>query len=167
MILGMLWKKTGALYEFAGKAGAMIGLNTKDEENELVRSISQFTGRCGTAFQLQDDILGVTGDVRKLGKPVGSDIRGGKRTLIMYHAFKNADDAQKRYLSGILGSAGASEGEICEAVDLLRELGSIEYTGALADRYVREAKGYIDKIPESEYKDLLLMWAEYMIKREF
>lgn len=167
MIIRMLWRKTGALYEFAGRAGAMIGLNTKDEENELVHSISQFTGRCGTAFQLQDDILGVVGDEEKLGKPVGSDIREGKRTLIVYHAFKNADEAQKRYLSAILGNEHASEDEVLEVADIFKELGSIDYTGALAAKYTGEAKKHLKNIPQSKYKDLLLMWAEYMIRREF
>ncbi len=166
-ILEMLWKKTGALYEFSGKMGAMIGLNTKDEENELVHSISQFTGRCGTAFQLQDDILGVAGDTKKLGKVVGSDIKEGKRTLIIYHAFTNADSAQKRRLSETLGNEGASDAEVGEVVDILADLGSIEYVSALADRHIGEAKSYIDQIPQSGYRDLLLMWAEYMVKRDF
>jgi geranylgeranyl diphosphate synthase type I len=163
----MLWRKTGALYEFAGKAGAMIGIGTKDETNELVKSISQFTGRCGTAFQLQDDILGVVGDTKKLGKPVGSDIREGKRTLIAYHAFTHADEVQKRSMSRILGNENASAEEVGEIVDILKGLGSIEYTRALADSYVNEAKEQIETIPGSRYKDLLLMWAEYMIRREF
>jgi geranylgeranyl diphosphate synthase type I len=165
-ILGMLWRKTGALYEFAGSAGAMIGLSTTDTRNELVRSISQFTGRCGTAFQLQDDILGVVGDTKKLGKTVGSDIREGKRTLIVYHAFTHADEAQKRRMSGILGNENASAEETSEVVDILSELGSIEYTRALADSYIKEAKDRIETIPGSKYKDLLLAWAEYMVKRE-
>nr|AAU84141.1 geranylgeranyl pyrophosphate synthase [uncultured archaeon GZfos37B2] len=165
-ILGMLWRKTGALYEFAGAAGAMIGLSTTNRENELVRSISQFTGRCGTAFQLQDDILGVVGDTKKLGKTVGSDIREGKRTLIVYHAFTHADEAQKRCMSRILGNKNASDEEISEVVDILSELGSIEYTRALADSYIEEAKEQIETIPGSRYKDLLLAWAEYMVSRE-
>ena len=148
MILRMLWKKTGALYE-------------------LVHSISQFTGRCGTAFQLQDDLLGVTGDAKKLGKEVGSDIREGKRTLIAYHAIVNADAAQKRRLSAILGNESASDEEVREAVGIFRELGSIEYTRSLAERYITEAKDYLKTVPESEYRDLLLMWAEYMVNREF
>jgi len=165
-ILGMLWRKTGALYEFAGKAGAMIGLSTTDTRNELVRSISQFTGRCGTAFQLQDDILGIVGDTKKLGKTVGSDIREGKRTLIVYHAFTNANETQKRRMSLILGNENASAEEVNEVVDILSELGSIEYTRALADSYVMKAKEQIKTVPGSRYKDLLLTWAEYMVKRE-
>ena len=55
----MQWKKTGVLYEFSGQAGAMIGLGPADPEHELVQAISNFAGRCGVAFQLQDDILGI------------------------------------------------------------------------------------------------------------
>ena len=165
-ILGMLWRKTGALYEFAGAAGAMIGLSTTNRENELVRAISQFTGRCGTAFQLQDDILGVVGDTKKLGKTVGSDIREGKRTLIVYHAFTHADEAQKRFMSRILGNETASAEEAAEVVDILSELGSIEYTRALADSYVKEAKEQIETIPGSKYKNLLQAWADYMVSRQ-
>ena len=89
----MLWKKTGVLYEFSGKAGAMVGLNTADPEHEWVDAISNFAGKCGIAFQLQDDILGIMGDEETLGKPVGSDIREGKRTTIVYHSFKNANSS--------------------------------------------------------------------------
>jgi geranylgeranyl diphosphate synthase type I len=115
---------------------------------------------------LQDDILGVVGDTKKLGKTVGSDIREGKRTLIVYHAFTHADEAQKRRMSRILGNENASAEEACEVVDILSELGSIEYTRALAGSYIKEAKEQIETIPGSRYKDLLLAWAEYMVKRE-
>jgi geranylgeranyl diphosphate synthase type I len=70
-------------------------------------------------------------------------------------------------MSRILGNENASAEEVGEIVDILKGLGSIEYTRALADRYVREAKEQIETIPGSRYKDLLLAWAEYMIRREF
>jgi len=167
LITKMLWKKTGVLYEFSGKAGAMIGLNTNNPNNTLVNAISRFTSRCGTAFQLQDDILGIVGDEEKLGKPVGSDIKEGKRTTIVYYAFKNADKKQKERLECILGNNNATEEEIEEAVDLLRELGGIEHTRALASSYIKDASIYLKDIPESGYKNLLSIWADYMIKREF
>jgi geranylgeranyl diphosphate synthase type I len=167
MIVEMLWKKTGVLYEFAGRAGAMIGLGTCDPNHEFARAISTFASKCGIAFQLQDDILGISGDESLLGKPVGSDIREGKRTTIVYHAFKNANDKQKEILLSILGNEQATEGEINEATNLLRQLGGIEHTKNLARLYVKDALLYLDDIPESKYKDLLSIWAEYMIEREF
>jgi geranylgeranyl diphosphate synthase, type I len=166
-IMKVMWKKTGVLYEFSGKAGAMLGLDTLDSKHEFVDAISSFTGKCGTAFQLQDDILGIVGDEDKLGKPVGSDIKEGKRTIIVSHSFKNANQIQKNKLADVMGDQQAYESDIKEAKSLLMELGGIEYTKKLARSYVEDAIPHLDVIPQSRYKDLLLMWAEYMIERRF
>ena len=166
-ILDMLWKKTGVLYEFAGKAGAMLGLNTSDPEHWLVQAISTFASKCGIAFQLQDDILGVVGDEAVLGKPVGSDIREGKRTILLHHAFRNANDAQKNQLMSVFGNEQTSDDDVKQARKLLRDLGAIEYTKELARTYIKESLTHLSKVPPSKYKDLLSLWAEYMIEREF
>jgi geranylgeranyl diphosphate synthase type I len=166
-ILDMLWKKTGALYEYASKAGAMLGLNTDDPEHPLVKAVSSFASKCGVAFQLQDDILGIIGDEKMLGKPVGSDIREGKRTTILYHAFRNANSKQKNKLMQTFGNERAGDQAIEQAKTLLRELGGIESTKELAISYVKESLVYLDELPPSKYKDLLSLWAEYMIEREF
>jgi len=166
-ILDMLWKKTGVLFEFPSKAGAMLGLNTTDPDHWLVQAISSFASRCGTAYQLQDDILGIVGDEEILGKPVGSDIREGKRTVILYYAFKNADSRQRRQLLKVFGNEQASDQDVEQAKKLLRDLGSIEYAKVLARSYVKDSLLYLHKVPQSKYKDLLSLWAEYMIEREF
>jgi geranylgeranyl diphosphate synthase type I len=166
-IVDMLWRKTGALYEYCAKAGAMIGLDTTDADDERVVGLSNFTGRCGTAFQLQDDILGIVGDEKQLGKPVGSDIREGKRTTIIYHAFKNASAPQRERLLSILGNQRATEDQIREATGLLVQLGGISETKRMAKRIIEEACTSLDVLPESKHKDLLLAWADFMISRDF
>lgn len=166
-ILDMLWKKTGVLYEFASKAGAMLGLNTNDPKHPLVKAISSFASKCGIAFQLQDDILGIVGNEKVLGKPVGSDIREGKRTTILYHAYRNASNEQRDQLVRIFGNEQANDQDIEQAKVLLRELGGIENTKELAISYIKDALIHLDKLPASRYKDLLSLWAEYMIEREF
>ncbi|PKO23031.1 MAG: hypothetical protein CVU38_06285 [Chloroflexi bacterium HGW-Chloroflexi-1] len=167
LIVEMLWKKTGVLYEFAGRSGAMIGLGTSDANHELVMALSAFASRCGTAFQLQDDILGIVGNEELLGKPVGSDIREGKRTTIVYYALKEANERQRVKLLSIPGNEQATGEDIAQAVDLLRELGGVERTRDLARLYVTEAMTYLDIVPSSRYKELLSIWAEYMVEREF
>ncbi|MEW5959967.1 MAG: polyprenyl synthetase family protein, partial [Chloroflexota bacterium] len=132
-----------------------------------VRNIAAFCGKCGIAFQLQDDILGIVGDESKLGKPVGSDIREGKRTTITLKAFREAGPAQRDRLKGILGNPKATNDDINVAANLLRELGGIEYTQNLARGYLDEALPLLAPLPQSEYKDLLLQWAEYLVERKF
>jgi geranylgeranyl diphosphate synthase type I len=145
----------------------MIGLNTDDPEHKLVAAILNFAGKCGIAFQLQDDILGILGDEETLGKPVGSDIREGKRTTIVYHSFKNANPSQRDFLLSVLGNAQAKKADVQKSIEVLIDLGGIEYTAKLAKSYIQEAQSYLDKLPNSKYKQLLGMWADYMIERSF
>ncbi|MBM3324404.1 MAG: polyprenyl synthetase family protein [Calditrichaeota bacterium] len=163
----MLWKKTGALYEFCGAAGAAIGLNSADFSHPLVKAISGFTSACGAAFQLQDDILGILGDEKRLGKPVGSDIREGKRTLIVCSAYRKASPAQRELMNRILGNKDASMEEISEVTALLVDLGGVEYTKERAKVYLQKALPYLEKVPPSFYRDLLADWAQLMTQREF
>ena len=167
LITDMLWRKTGALYEFAGRAGAMVGLNTPDPTHSFVEAISNFTSKCGIAFQLQDDLLGIVGDENKLGKPVGSDIREGKKTIIVYHALKNADEAQLKVLKQVLGNDDASPKDVEYTIELLKDLGGIEKTKEMAETYIRDAQTSISIIPDSKYRRLLETWADFLINREF
>ena len=126
-VLDMLWKKTGALYEFAGRAGAAIALNeAAPRHRRKSQAIARFGSLCGAAFQIQDDILGIVGDASQLGKPVGSDIREGKSTLLTLKALERADEGQRRaHHAQRLGDAATSAEDIAAVSALMRDLGVI------------------------------------------
>jgi geranylgeranyl diphosphate synthase type I len=176
LIVDMLWKKTGVLYKYCGMAGAMIGLE-KNKDNEKVKAISEFTSRCGTAFQIQDDILGIVGEEEKLGKPVGSDIREGKRTICLWKAYMNADPREKKYLDDITGNQKSTDREINDAIELIRKLNGISYAQQLSKAYIiggvvggyqiDGSMEYLDNIDNSSHKEFLIDWADYMINRPF
>ncbi len=165
-VLNMLWQKTGSLYEFAGRAGAAIGLRTYDLYDPTVQKLAEFAGKCGTAFQIQDDILGIVGNEQKLGKPIGSDIREGKRTVIVLKGYSLMDNAQKKFTQDTLGNPNAKDHEIQHLIGLLGEVGAIDYAHQLAEGYVKEALTNLEMLPNSPQKDLLIQWANYIIYRE-
>ena len=68
--------KTGALIEASMLIGAILAGATKNEQDV----IEQVAAKIGLAFQIQDDILDVTGTSEILGKPAGSDAKNGKAT---------------------------------------------------------------------------------------
>ena len=78
--------KTGALIEAAMLIGAILAGATKNEQN----LIEQVAAKVGLAFQIQDDILDVTGTTEMLGKPAGSDEKNGKATYITYEGIEKA-----------------------------------------------------------------------------
>ena len=87
----------------------MIGKGTSDINDPQVTALKDFATNCGIAFQLQDDILGITGDEKLLGKPIGSDIRGGKKTTIVLESLKNANEEQKNLILNVLGNKDAEK----------------------------------------------------------
>ena len=165
-ILDMLWKKTGILYEYCGIAGALIGKN-RFEYDQQVEALKDFCSLCGTAFQVRDDILGLVGKESELGKPVGSDIREGKKTLLVREALINASENQKYEMLKVLGNPRASGEEIEKVTRLIADLGGVDKARKIAQEYVNRALPLLDVLPSSYSRELLYDWANYMVDRSY
>ena len=148
-------------------AGAAIGLRATNFDHPMIKKIAEFAGKCGVAFQLQDDILGVIGDEEKLGKPVGSDLREGKRTVILLHSLEQMTPAERAFTLRVIGNEHATNDDIRKVTDLLRSTGGIEHTKQLAESYITEAMDFLDELEDTPYKELLSMWARYIVARNF
>jgi geranylgeranyl diphosphate synthase type I len=166
-VLRMLELKTGVLYEYAAVAGAAIGLGQNVAGHSLIGALGRFARSCGAAFQLQDDILGITGDEKLLGKAVDSDLREGKRTVIVLYAFLHASGPERKFIKACLGNPAASPADYTRLKQLLIEAGGIAYTRKLAESIVAQAVQEIATLPDSHYKQLLLTWSKYVVDREF
>jgi farnesyl diphosphate synthase len=70
--------KTGALLEFACEAGAILG----GAPAAALRVLRAYADDLGLAFQIQDDLLDVTGDAAVAGKDLGRDAAAGKATVV-------------------------------------------------------------------------------------
>jgi geranylgeranyl diphosphate synthase type I len=93
---------------------------------ELYGKISAYAVPLGTAFQIQDDILGVFGSEERIGKPVGSDIVEGKITLLVSRALRDGTAAQARRIREILLLGDrVSIGDVEEFRGILEETGEI------------------------------------------
>ena len=160
-ICGMMQKKTGALYEFSATAGALIGLAAEDRDNPSVRSLAKYARDLGLAFQIRDDILGVLGDESHLGKAVGSDLREGKRTLLISHALVNSSETDRQLLLDRLGDPALTPDEMRRIVAIL------EHAEEIAQRSVDTALASLQSLPPSRYRDLLTDLAHYIMQRTY
>lgn len=85
--------KTSALIEASMLVGAILAGATQSEQKIIEEAASEI----GLAFQIQDDILDVTGNQEVLGKPVGSDAKNEKATYVTYEGLEKAQEDVKRY----------------------------------------------------------------------
>lgn len=166
-VIEMLEGKTAALFEFCGTSGAMAGLNSTDPSDSKVRALSGFSRAAGLAFQIQDDILGLVGDEEKLGKPRGSDLREGKHTLLLLHAFREGTPEQVEILKPLVGKSDISPDEVDLAEKILREIGTIDHVNRIAMEYIETALPYLDELDDSPSRNLLAGLGRFMIEREF
>lgn len=85
--------KTGAIIRSACAAGAVMAGAGDDE----IKAVDRFAENLGIAFQIQDDILDVTGTEEELGKPIGSDAEEGKNTYVSLLGIEKAEEMSKEY----------------------------------------------------------------------
>ncbi|KKP67962.1 MAG: hypothetical protein UR66_C0009G0052 [Candidatus Moranbacteria bacterium GW2011_GWE1_35_17] len=160
-----MYKNKTAKYTIEGPLhlGAILG----GASDKLLNKISEFAVPVGIAFQIQDDILGIFGNEKKIGKPVGSDIREGKQTILVVRALKNASKKQKEVLNRLLGKKDISEVEIEEFRKIIRETEALDYSNILAQKLIKEGKEALHNIGfNKESEKTLLALADYMTQRE-
>jgi geranylgeranyl pyrophosphate synthase len=137
--LWMVLKKTG-WYSFIHpmRIGALIAAPERDDLDRFHR----FGYFLGTAFQIQDDVLNLTGDHRRYGKEVGGDLLEGKRTLILSHLFANGDAHEKERLRAFLARPRAQRAprDVAWLEALLRSRGSLDYARKVAREFAESAR---------------------------
>jgi len=159
--LKMIERKTAVLYSAAAQGGAIVA----GAPLTLQESMFEFGRLMGLAFQIRDDILCLRGDPKKLGKPKGSDIRNGKKTLIIIYALESLDGDKSKELKKILGKKDATDAEVDTAIELLDSAGAIDRAERVASEMIAKAKTLLDDLPSNEDSKLLRDLADYMINR--
>ncbi|MDH4123327.1 MAG: polyprenyl synthetase family protein [Thermoplasmata archaeon] len=158
----MIERKTAVLYSAAAQGGAI----TAGAPEPLQEDMFEFGRLMGLAFQIWDDVLDLRADEKLLGKPVGSDIRNGKKTLIMIYAIETLEEKKVERLLQILGKKNAIDAEVNEAISLLDDAGAIDRAERIASEMIAKAKMLLDDLPGNEDRKLLKELTDFMIKRD-
>lgn len=159
--LAMIRLKTGVLLEFSLASGALLGgAGEADAE-----ALSRFGAPLGVAFQVRDDLLDLVGDPAQLGKPVGGDVRTGKRTFMVAHAFQHSPHADR--LAAILDAPPekTSDEDVREAIRILDAAGSLSHARDVAEAHLAQAKRALEKLPGGDFGALASV-ADYVLHRD-
>ena len=162
----MMYRLKAAAYtiECPLHMGALMAGGTKKDLERL----SAYAIPLGEAFQIQDDILGMFGDEEKLGKPIGSDIREGKKTFLIVKALEKVHLPQREFIKNVLGKRDLSDGDLKTIKEIVVDTGSLDYSRELAQRLIEEARGALGNYTlRKEGKDFLAGIIEFIVQREY
>ncbi len=153
-------RKTALLLAVSCETGAYAAGMPEEEAAALKR----YGYDLGMAFQITDDIMDLVGSEENIGKPVGSDLRQGNFTLPLLYALKSPE---RNDLLPLLRGIGTVEAHFAEIIALIQKSGGIDYSRALAKRYVDKALQETAVLPQGEPLQALRSMAEFMTGREY
>lgn len=142
--LEMIRLKTAVLLGYCLKSGAMLG----NADAEICDRLFLLGINLGLAFQLQDDLLDTYGSQELLGKKIGNDIAGNKKTYLLVKAFEKAGEDIKSELSGWLSSGREKEEEKIKAViDIYNKLSVKSITENKIQHYFNNVFSTLEDLP--------------------
>jgi geranylgeranyl pyrophosphate synthase len=161
--LQMCAYKTGTLARMAAKMAAIFS----GADKLLVDKLGRFAESIGVAFQMQDDVLDLTGqEFAKKKGGVGQDITEGKRTLMVIYTLKVANTVDKNRLLEILNMHTNVQKLRDEAIAIMQKYHAIEYTVQTAEKIVVDSWNDVEQLlPTLEAKEKLKAFSEFLIKR--
>lgn len=154
-------RKTAALFSACSEAGA---LRASTDEN-VIQNMSLFGHYVGMCFQIRDDIFDYDTSA-DIGKPTGNDMKEGKLTLPLIYALNHSNDEYMQKLAHKVKSGEISDDEIDELVGFTRSNGGIEYAEHVMKTFADRAKDVLSSYPDGEIKSSLMMYVDYVIKRD-
>jgi geranylgeranyl diphosphate synthase, type I len=149
------------------EAPLCIGAALAGADEGVMEQLSDYAIPLGTAFQIQDDLIGLYGDEKTIGKPVGSDIREGKETMLMEETMKRASRNDRTFLSGCLGKQVSGE-DIEEVRRIVASSGARDSVTGEMKRLLYEARDAASRAGISDDgKALLIGLADYLEERRY
>lgn len=148
--------KTASLIANSSQAVGVLSGCSADQ----LKSLHHFGRQLGLAFQVVDDILDFTASDQQLGKPAASDLASGYLTAPALYALE-----EHPTLAGLIEREFCAEGDLDQALELVRDSKAIPRTRQLAETFARESREAITWLQDSPYQRALLELPDFVLSR--
>jgi geranylgeranyl pyrophosphate synthase len=159
--LRMIGEKTASLIGGCCEIGCILS----SSEEKMAGNFRRFGEKIGAAFQITDDVQDFLGTEEELGKPVGSDLMGGRVTLPFIVSYRNSPSEAKKKIREDLRPENAEAADWKSISRFVLDHGGIEYSLETSRSFGREAKREIDPLPASPAKEALMFAVDYVTTR--
>lgn len=153
--------KTAKLFEAAGRLGAMIA----GASPEIEEALASYGMHLGTAFQLIDDVLDYSGQEAETGKHLGDDLAEGKPTLPLIHVMAHGEPAAAERVRRAI-EAGNGE-DFAEVLAVVRASGALDAARQHGVREAEAAKNALSVLPDSKFRQTLIEFSDFAVRRQY
>ncbi len=144
----------------------MLGGMAAGMKPGTIKKLEKLGEHLGIIFQIKDDELGMWGDEQKIGKPIGSDIREGKKTLYHYFLFTLASPSERAALDLLFGNGNITKDELLYVHNLINTYGIAKKINHYLKKEVSAAQKIISVLPfKIEQKKVLLELLAFNLNR--
>lgn len=144
----------------------MIGALQAQAPDSIVETIGSAAEKLGIVFQMIDDMIGLIGTEEEIGKPIGSDIRENKQTLIRHILFSRASHKEQEKLSSLFSNGKVTAEDISYILNLVNTHHVIEEVKDRAQRLTKEAMDILNTIEmKKDEKQIIQELADYNLMR--
>ncbi len=155
--------KTAALVMAGCQLGAVLG----NANPALKYAFGQFGQRIGLAFQIIDDLFDYTAEAQEVGKPVGHDLREGKITLPLIHAFQQAAPHETGPIKEMIRARQITDDLWTAAKNMAQRYDGLTYAHRKAHQLISEGLVFAEAFPQSLFKLTMMHLAQYILKRAY
>lgn len=145
-----------------------LGAIVAGADQEELDFISRFSIPLGIAYQIRDDLIGVFEEEESIGKPVASDIRESKKTLLVSYTLEHADVKDKEFLLSQLGNKDLTKEDIERVREIMVSCGARAYSEKRIAELTEEFLKNLKSDPEGYSKDYSFLenFAQYLLSRK-
>ncbi|MCD6477089.1 MAG: polyprenyl synthetase family protein [Candidatus Aenigmarchaeota archaeon] len=146
----------GKAAEYTINGPLRLGAIIAGKGDDILEKISEVGIPLGIAFQIRDDILNIVGKQNVYGKEIGGDILEGKRTLMIIHLIKNAEENDRKKIIEIMKKQRKEKTneDVRYIIDMMKKYGSIEFAEnkakEFADKALSKFKEYFSDMKNKE-----------------
>ncbi len=162
----LIYRKTACLFKVSMQLGAVLASTDASVAAPFEDALGEYGRNLGLAFQIVDDVLDLTADEDRLGKPAASDLREGKATLAVIHALERGTGADREAIRTVLAERRFESVSHSQILEILHRHESLAYAMDTACAYAEAARQSIAELPESDYKRALLWVPGFVTSRD-
>jgi len=159
--LKMITKKTAAMMEMCCAIGAQIGGGTQ----QTIKALARYGKNLGIAFQIQDDLLDISGEEKAFGKKIGGDLIEGKKTFLFLKALEKAKGKDRSSLLKVIANKGIRPNEVEQYRMLYQRLGVLDEAQKEIIFFTKRALHQLKYLHNESDRELFTLLAYSLIKR--